>query len=209
MNTNGSSKMVWGVVLAVSLIFCTGAEAEVELIEGKITNGVYHNEKFGWDIPVPKGWTVLSREEIQRLEGKGRKAVEEAYGTEVKGSPVSLLNLRNDRSNLFNSTAQPFDPKKDGKYKYQQKALFDMITTTYRSKGIPTDAKRSKERIDNLEFEVLKVTLYSADKKHVVLHQIIYDRLMNDRSLLMSITYNDERDGDELLKAVRSSKFRK
>lgn len=209
MNSTASTKMVWGALLAASLVYCATAIAGGGPAEGTITDGIYHNEKLGWDFPVPRGWKVLSRREIERLEGKGRKTVDEAAGGNVRDNHVALLHLRKSPTATFTSTAQVFDPMKDGNYRDRQEALFSIIANTYRSQGIPTDVRRSTERIDNLDFEVLKLTLYSVNRQKVVLHQLVYDRLMNGRSLLISITYSNHKDGDELLQAVRSSRFTK
>lgn len=195
-------------LVIVLLAACSGRQPEVELAEGQIDAGVYRNAKLGWEFRIPEGWEVLSKSEIERIEGKGIEAIEESYDSEITPSHTPLLYLRKDMFNAFTSTAQVFDPKVEGSYREHQEMIFEVLLNTCRSKGMRIDHKRDRESIGGLEFETLHVTLYAPDGKKVVLYQVIFDRLMNGRSLIMSITYNNHKDRDTLLNSLRQSQFK-
>jgi hypothetical protein len=198
------------VVLAV-LLGCSKAPSSIELTEGDIVDGVYRNERLGWQFPIPKDWKVLPKSEIERLEHIGHKAVEDATSIDLTSYHVPLLFLRKDQSNVFKAVftaeAQAYDPKKDGNYRERQRATFDILLYTIRSWGFPIESQRSEETIGGLVFDVLQVTIYAKDKKTVVIRQCFYDRLINDRSLMVTISYKNERDKQIVLEALRQSKF--
>jgi len=194
------------VVLTV-VLGCSKPPPPVELTEGDILDGVYRNERLGWKFPIPKDCTALSKSEIKRLEDVGHEAIADTLSHEYTSYHVPLLYLRKGQSNVFASAAQAYDPKKHGDYREQQQAVFDVLLNAYRSQDIPIESQRSEERIDGLVFDVLEVTIYTNNKKTILLRQCYYDRLINDRSLMVSIIYHNERDKQALLEALRQSKF--
>ncbi|KHD11253.1 hypothetical protein PN36_00130 [Candidatus Thiomargarita nelsonii] len=176
------------------------------LIEGQIVEGIYKNNRFGWEFPIPKGWKLLSKEEIESIEGKGKKAIEETYDAEIPAmSHVPLLHLRKNLFNTFTSTAQAY--QEDGDYRVEREAVFDILKNTYLSRGITIDYYRSRETIGGLEFEVLHITMYTPDKQTVIVHQIMYDRLIGDSSLFISVMYNNDQDKKIILEALSKSRF--
>ncbi|MEN8217768.1 MAG: hypothetical protein ABFS56_15650 [Pseudomonadota bacterium] len=198
------------VILNTPLVAFSKPPTSVELLEGQIVDGIYKNNRFGWEFPIPKGWKPLSKAEIESLEGKGKKAIEDSYGTEITMSHVPLLNLRKDLSNAFTSTAQAYHPKEDGNYRAGQETVFEIIKNTYRlSLGVPIDYHRTQETIGGLEFEALHITMYSPDKQTVIVRQIMYNRLIGDSSLFISVTYNNDQDKKSILEALSKSRFTK
>jgi hypothetical protein len=196
------------LVLVVSVI-CPGAEAQEALFEGRIVEHVYKNEKLGWETAIPAGWVVGSKSEIARIEGMGKEAMEKALKQKVVPDHTPLLYLQKDQFNRFTSAAQKFDPKRDGRYKDQQEFVFKAILDAYRTEGITFDHKRGKELIGGLEFESMQVTLYTPDRKKVIAHQIVYDRLINERSLMVSVMFNNDADRASIVDALKKSKFLK
>ncbi|OAD19395.1 conserved hypothetical protein, secreted [Candidatus Thiomargarita nelsonii] len=195
------------IILNTPLVAFSKPPTSVELVEGQIVEGIYKNNRFGWEFPIPKGWKLLNKEEIKSLEGKGKKAIEETYDTEVAMSHVPLLHLRKDQFNAFTSTAQAY--QEDGDYRVEQEAIFDILKNTYLSRGITIDYYRSRETIGGLEFEVLHITMYSPDKQTVIVRQIMYDRLIGDSSLFISVMYNNDQDKKIILEALSNSRFTK
>ena len=84
-------------ILALVLVVfasCPGTQAQEELFEGRITGGIYKNDKLGWEMAIPAGWTVRSKNEIARIEGIGKEAMEKALKQEVVPDHTALLYQR-------------------------------------------------------------------------------------------------------------------
>jgi hypothetical protein len=194
-------------LLALALV-AAAARAQEQPIEGTIAGDVYRNERLGWEIAIPRGWTVMPRDEVARLENIGKDALEKATRRQIELNHTPLLHLNKDRLNRFTSTAQKFDARTDGPYAAQQDALFKAIVAAYRAKDIPVEAKRGKDTLGGLEFETMEVTFLSRDRAQVVFRQMIFDRLMTDRSLMVSFIYNNEADRASIYQALKNSTFR-
>ena len=78
-----------------------------------------------------------------------------------------------------------------------------------RSQGITIDHKRGTALIGGLVFETMQITLYTPDKKKVIARQIVYDRLINERSLTISIMFNNDADKATIMRVLRNSRFLK
>ncbi len=199
---------ILALVLAV-IVICPQAQAQEELFEGRIVGHAYRNDKLGWEIEIPAGWIVGSKSEIARIEGLGKEAMEKALKQKVVPDHTPLLYLQKDQFNRFTSAAQKFDPKRDGRYKDQQESVFQSILDAYRAKGIAIDHKRGKELIGGLEFESMQIALYTPDRKKVIVRQIVYDRLINERSLMVSVLFNNDADRASITDALKKSRFAK
>ena len=199
---------IFALILIV-IVICPSTQAQEELFEGRIVENVYKNEKLGWETVIPAGWVVRSKSEIARIEGMGKEAMEKALKQKVVPDHTPLLYLQKDQFNRFTSAAQKFDLKRDGRYKDQQEFVFKSIIGAYRTQGITFDRKRGKELIGGLEFESMQVTLYTPDRKKVIAHQIVYDRLINERSLMVSVMFNNDADRTSMVDSLKKSRFLK
>ena len=153
------------LVIFTVLLGCSGPLPPVELTEGNIVDGVYRNERLGWQFPIPKDCSALPKSEIEKLEDKGHEAIVNTLSHEYTSNSVTLLCLRKGQSKVFTSAAQVYDPKKDGDYRDQQQAVFDVLLNSYRSLDIPIESQRSEETINGLVFDVLEVTMYAKEKE--------------------------------------------
>lgn len=121
-----------------------------------------------------------------------------------------MLWLSKDQFNSFTSNSQSYDSLVDGPYKESQEFVYLALEETYNSQGIQFDASYGSARIDGLEFSTAEYTVYTPDRKKVLLNQVIYDRLINGNiSLTLNINYNNDKDKAILLDVINSSKFTK
>lgn len=179
-----------------------------ELHDGRIENNVYLNPGLGWEMTIPPGWTVNTREEIARIEGVGQDAIEKTYGEKIPPCHTPLIYLTRNDFNRFTSTVQLFDPKTDGSYQANQETLFAVILGTFSDQGLNIRHKRSREVLGGIQFEGLHITMYSPDGNRIILRQIVYDALIGDRSLTLSLLYNNEQDKSVMLDAMKHSRFK-
>jgi hypothetical protein len=165
-------------------------------------------EELGWTFEYPASWKVLSAAEIAEIEGQGKTAVEGIVNEEIEMNNKNILYLKKNPLNSFTSTMQAYDSVTDGPYEENQAMLTQLIIETYQDQGIQFDFKTGKTKIDGLESTTLESTIYSPDRKQVIMQQVMYDRLFGGKtSLTMSINYSNEADKTTLLNIIQSSGF--
>lgn len=168
----------------------------------------YQNKEAGWSVEYPNNWKVLSEDDILKMEGNAKKALESTLQDSVQMRHKNLLWLQKDEFNSFSSTLQLYDSIVDGPYIKTQEELFQVMVQTYSKQGFQFQYKLSKELIDGLEFKTYYVKFLSPDKKKVILYQIIFDRLIEGKNAItLSINFNNDNDKRTLINIVKSSKF--
>jgi hypothetical protein len=169
----------------------------------------YQNKDAGWSIEYPNGWNVLNEDDILKMEGNAKKALETTLNDSVQMRHKNLIWLQKDGFNSFSSTLQVYDSLTDGPYIATQQALFENMLETYSKQGLQFQYKTSNELIDNLLFKTYFIKFLSPDKKNVILYQIIFDRLIAGKnSITLSINFNNDTDKRTLINIVNSSKFK-
>ena len=164
----------------------------------------------GWTTTYPFSFRVMTQEEIDKLEGRGQKALESTIDAKLELLHKNLLWLKKDQFNSFTSNSQAFDTIADGSYEDSQEIIYQTLEEAYRSHGIPFDVKYGKTKIDNLEFSTMETTVYTPDRKNILMTQILYDRLINGViSLTLNVNYNNEKDKAALLGIISSTKLSK
>lgn len=195
-------------VVITALTACGEIDPNAQIDEGKITGDLYTSSEIGWTMHIPKGWAILTRDQVDSYQDKGKQAIEGEIGVEVDTDEVkNLLSLKKDRLNIFQSTSQPFVEEYPGEWKESNKALKQLLVDTYQSKGIGTTVTdTTTETIDGITFETYEFTLRKPDGKEF-LWQLMYSSLVNGYDFGMNITYSNEQSRDEILSAWRASRF--
>ncbi len=199
---------VISIGLCLICVSCEKPDPNEQVDEGTITDQTYTSEEIGWRIVIPKNWTITQREETDEFQSKGQDAIEESTGQKVDISELrNLVGFQKDHSNLFQSTSEPFEEEYEGEWEESNSALRDVIIQVYRDKGIKVGASEIEtEDIGGLEFHKYSIRIYSPTGE-LILHQIMYSRLINGVDFDVNINYNDEELGREMLEAWRSSEF--
>ena len=64
-------------LVGVSLLLIAGCKQTPKNFDyGKIENGVYRNNYFDFEIPVPANWAVQNREQVQELQKTGEELID-------------------------------------------------------------------------------------------------------------------------------------
>lgn len=169
---------------------------------------IFSDSTSGWTTRYPKSWTVLSAQEIASMEGRGEEAIEDAAGEEIVYSHRNLLWLKKDNFNSMTSNYQPFDPEADGPYEETEKMTTDVLETTYQQQGVDFESTTGTKMIDGLAFTTWEVTIFGPGRTDTIMSQVMYQRLINNRTaLLININYGNRADRDTLLAIVEASKF--
>lgn len=86
------------------------------------------------------------------------------------------------------------------------KVVKELIYETYTSRGIKVDSSSSKEKIDNLVFEVFHIVMYGPEGK-IILYQDLYSRHINGYDFGVTLNYINEKEKNEMMKVWKNSKF--
>lgn len=197
-----------GIILGITS--CGQADPNENVDEGKVEGNLYTSAEIGWTIEIPTGWTIVEKDETEARNEKGKEIIEETIGGEFDASGLkNLIVFQKNKFNIFQSTSEPFKVEYEGEWEQNNHALKELIYTTYESQGIKVDSSVTTiEKIDGLNFLTYILTLYGK-KGEIILHQMLFSRLINGFDFSVNLNYNNNRERDELLKAFRNSRFEK
>jgi hypothetical protein len=198
-------KLVTFITIAI-LVSCK-SDPNKQIDEGKINENAYHSEEIGWTMEIPDGWNVTHRSELKKRTEKGLDAINETAGIDYDASELQqLLNFQKDRFHIFQSTSEPFKLEYEGEWEENNKGIKELIYETYSSRGIKIDTTSSKEKIDDLEFEVFHVTMYGPDGK-IMLYQDMYGKHINGYDFGVNLNYVNDKEKSEMMKVWKNSTF--
>jgi hypothetical protein len=203
-------KKMTSFLLAATLLFSgkhkdKHLDPNKQVDEGAVKGETYVSQDMGWTITIPKGWTVVSRDQTEANEKKGADAIRKSSNTEIDMSGLKhLISFQKDRFNSLMSTSEPFPNASPGAFDDNCAAVDKMIYDAYASQGIRSDTSSSVEVIHGHKFNVFHATLYSKDGK-VILQQLLYSKLIHDKDFSVTINYNNEEDKKVMMDAFLNS----
>jgi hypothetical protein len=192
------------------LTSCGQIDPNKNVDEGKVEGNIYSSEEIGWTIEIPKGWKAVDKEKAQANSERGLEVIEETIQQEVDYSGLkNLIGFEKDPFNIFQSTSEPFEIAYEGEWEENNRAVKQILYTTYENQGIKVDSSATSiENIDGLDFETYSLTIYSPDGE-VILNQLMFSRLINGYDFGVNLNYNNEKDKADLLRVFRESRFGK
>jgi len=125
-------------VLLFALVGCK--EAEKNFDYGKIENGVYTNDYFDFNIPVPQNWDVRNDEQVQQLQKKGSGLISgnnKELEAKIDEADVNTIVLLTVFKNKEDTTAVKFNPS--------------FILLCENLQGSP-DIKKGKDYLDHAKY---------------------------------------------------------
>lgn len=175
----------------------------------KANDPVYVFEPVGWKMKIPDGYEILSREEGNRLTEKGFKSIRESVGQDFEVQPhQDLLSFRKDRFNVFISSSQVMDSLEFYPHEEVHNGVVEIMLKTYQDSGMKVEHKRGSEIIYGRSFITDEFKLYTPEGRHF-LTQLMFTTLFGDIELSATASWNQDQFRDEMLKAWRSSAFKK
>lgn len=207
MNFTTSVFPVFLLLLFSGLVACSPPDPNEQVDEGSFSENVYTSEELGWQITIPNGFDVTTREKAMNLQDTGRTMLEDSTGQEIDSTGLrNLIGFQKGQFNLFQSTSEPFVEEFEGEWSQTNAQLREIIIQAFEDEGIKVGASGiEKEEVGGLEFETYSLKLRL--RNGVTLHQFMFSRLINGFDFGVNISYTDERRGEEMLKAWRASEF--
>ncbi len=190
------------VLFGLIIIFqsCNGQKKEKQEIR---------NKDFNWTITIPENFENVSSADWAKMQNKGADAIEKTYEGDVVNQSKTIFVFKSDQLNYFESNYQPFDTTVDGDYLASCKAVDEVLYGTFKAQmpGVKIDTTRTVEKIDNLEFQTLKMKIEYPNK--MILNLFMFSRLFDKREFTVNIMYVDKIKGQKMLDSWRGSKFNK
>ncbi len=166
-----------------------------------------YNKDFNWTITIPENFDTVSAEQWAKMQNKGADAIEKTYDEKVVNRAKTIFVFKSDQLNYFESNYQPFDTTTDGNYLESCKNVNEMLYQTFvtQMQGIKIDTTTSTEKIDNLEFQTLKMRVTYPN--NMVMNVLMFSRLFDKKEFSINIMYVDKLKGELMLNSWKKSKF--
>jgi hypothetical protein len=90
-------------------------EIEIDAPEnGRIQNGTYVCNRFGWKIRIPDGYEITSVKRVEELERKGYEAAKNSLpaGMQVRQNRPHLIGFGVDKKNTFSASFESLEGTK-------------------------------------------------------------------------------------------------
>ena len=196
--------------ILILLIFTVFACKEKKSVDSGFINSdnIYENKEIGWQMPIPSGWRIMTVDQRDVMNERGKKAIENSVASTVDTDGLkNLLAFQKDKKNIFNSTSQPFAEEYEGEWIENQEEVKRVLTETYEQYGIRLEASDiTTENIGGIDFHVFHLKVFLPNNE--VLVQYMYSTYINGLDFGVNINYTNEKYGQEMLEAFKKSRFK-
>src|SRR4030095_12620558 len=204
--------------VALLLLVIVGCKQQPKNFDyGKIENGVYANNYFDFEIPVPPNWAVQNKEQVKQLQKQGEELVsgkDKELGAKIKAADIRTAILLTVFKNKTDAVTDKFNssfiilsenlggmPIKKGRdYLAHAKQIMQQSSMSYQF--APDYAN---EKVGNREFDRMDVSLGGQPEN---VQQSYYSVIDHDFALSIIISYADDEQKQELKNIINKIKFR-
>lgn len=171
------------------------------------THNCVYVKEFKWTITIPKTFTKMTKEELEKNKMKGKEAIKKTTGEEIVDQTVPVLAVKSDQMNLLEANYQVINKEEFDSYIDYRSILNAVLYDTYKNlfPNEDIDTSSTTEVVDGINFYVSKMKLKTSSGAS--LNVFVYSSLFGDKDLTINIVYSDESKGKLLLDAFRNSKF--
>ncbi len=185
---------------------------------GKVENGIYKNNFFGFELPIPAEWAVQDTEQMKKISEEGQQIISEhnkELGEKIKASDVSSAMLLSVFRYKDDSVVVRFNPsfgiavenlgthsaiKTPEAYLQQAKSLMLKSGITYK---FPTDFVSLK--LGNKDFTAMELTaVYKGD---VEVGQMYYCTLDKGFAISIVISFGTDEQREQLRHIISNIRF--
>lgn len=165
--------------------------------DGKIEDGKYICNLFDWQIVIPEGFTITSKERTKELEDKGYEAMKEhsTQGKNISRATTTLISFEKDKYNIFSANYESLVGKKKMTFDEYKAFMLKLLDETYSGKGMKFDIKSSDMKLGKYDFNKIIVHLYHPKTDALILTQEFYSSYINNHLYTAGLNYQDENLG--------------
>lgn len=206
------------VFLTIVLNSCNNENIPANFDYGRIENNTYINSFFDFEMTLPDGWVVQTKEQMENMANTGKTLVagdNSKMKAILKASEINTANLLsvfqfeqgaavmyNPSITLIAENLKNFPGIKNGNdYLFHAKKLIEQSQFKYDY----VDDKFSKEMIDGVEFYKMHTEV---EYMGIDIKQIYYSTILKGFSFNAIISYNDDQQKQELLNLLNSMNFK-
>ncbi len=165
------------------------------------------SEQTSWNVEMPENWKVLSKDQIDKIDKDGKDMIEKSTGEELKLGHRNVLAIKKNDFNQLFANCNLLRDSDVLRYDEIQKSKINMVLEAYDAEGIKYDYQIGQDTIDSYIFLTMKIKLYAPQSDEILVNQMIWDRLFENQSLLITMNYNNDYDKETLLRVIKNSKF--
>jgi hypothetical protein len=166
----------------------------------------FKSEEIGWSIIVPQDWEIINQDELKAEEEIGRELAGETV--EEQGSKLNfVVSFRRDEFNFLSATTQAFTEEYPGEYQDNNRLINELIYNTFMSQGIQVETTKDSTEIGGKQFSIYTNKIFDANGE-VFITQELYSCLINGYDFAVNLAYNNDTYKEEMLEALRKSKFK-
>ena len=186
---------------------CGSTPSRIPTSQPSPVHRVFTSDAIGWTLEIPEGWEVLGQTELKGYDLEGRRDIAAATGRPLVGVTMQLIGLKRSKCDAFNATYQVLTRAQRDAFAQMKADSLPAILATYASRGIPSESTEDTELIDGIRFDRWLVTLMTRDRQQVTVRQIWYNALVGDAWVFFTLTYRDDSAREQMLGALRRSRF--
>ncbi|WP_298512836.1 hypothetical protein [uncultured Kordia sp.] len=203
-------KQLFFLSICLLVFACKEVDPNKQIDEGYVSDQVYTSKEIGWQILIPNGWDIVTKEQSDQYSERGKEIFKEGLGVEIDDSQLKdLISFKKNQFNIFISSSEPFKEDFEGEWEQNNADLKYYLYEMFKNNGVNVDSTATTTvRIDGLDFKRYGFTIKKTSGE-VILNQLMYIKLINGHSFSVNINYNNERDKKVMLKALFDSQFRK
>ncbi|MFH6997167.1 hypothetical protein ACHRVZ_04485 [Flavobacterium sp. FlaQc-57] len=164
---------------------------------GKIEDNKYKCNLFDWQIEIPEGFTITSKERAKELEDKGYEAMKEhsTEGKNVSRATTTLISFEKDKYNIFSANYESLVGKKKMTFEEYKAFMLKLLDETYSGKGMKYDIANSDLKLGKYNFNKIVVHLYHPKTDALILTQEFYSSYINNHLYTAGLNYQNENAG--------------
>jgi len=213
-------KILFTIVSVTFLIIACKNQIKIKEFDyGRVENMKYLNSYFDFEMSIPEKWIIQSKEQKDELKEKGNKLVSgdnEKMKSLLKASEINSAFLfsanqyelgspveYNPSIGIVAENTKNFPGIKSGSdYLFQLRKLLKQSQFKYDY----IDSVFVKETINQTDFYKMNCDL---NYMGITIKQTYYSTILKGFSFGIIISYNNEQQKSDLLKAINSMKFKK
>lgn len=211
-------KIIFLSILIVGFIACRKHGKPTDFDYGKVTNNVYSNAFFHFEMTLPAEWNVLPRNEAEAQQKQGMKVIagsNEDMKRAVEKSEVNTANLLSVFQYRMEDLSVTFNPslimvaekvsetrsiKSAADYLSQSRKALLQTPISFNS----ISAGNEMERIGGQLFSKMHVVINGENGK---IHQTYYCFISEGYALCIVLSYVNDEQKQWLLNSVKSIRF--
>lgn len=207
-------------ILATALLLSCNQSPKIpdDFDLGKTENGIYTNKYFGMEVTIPDHWVVQTKEQVDSILNKGRKALEEKnkqIATHVdkvlEHTPTLLMAFKyptdsviigyNPYLMIMAEKLNPLSGIKTGiEYLENERKLMEQAKI-----GFHVTSDYSVKKIGGKEFDVLRFTRAVGEQMDV--QRVYHVRIEKGFALDIIISHASAKQEEELRNMLQQIKF--